>query len=131
MSYRGQELFEQQLTAELRRCRPYIEAALQFTGGTHEWEDIVYLVRKRTAQFWPGKNCAVITELVDTPGLRYCGIWLAGGELEELKEVERNIALWAREQGARKVIIRGRPGWEKVLEGYRRAYVALEKDLAP
>ena len=130
MSYRGQELFEQQLTAELRRCRPFIEAALQYTGGTHDWDDIVYLVRKRTAQFWPGKNCAAITELIDTPGLRYCGIWLAGGELEELLEIERNIAQWARdEMRCRKVIIRGRPGWERVLEGYSRAYVALEKEL--
>ena len=29
------------LSDELERCRPWIEAALEYCGGTHEFEDIV------------------------------------------------------------------------------------------
>jgi hypothetical protein len=132
MSYRGAELFEQHITAELRRCRPFIEGALCYCGGTHEWDDIVYLVRRRLAQFWPGERAALVTEVINTPCQRYLNIWLVGGELEEILAIEPHIINFAREQGCTRVIANGRKGWERVLAplDYRPVYVAYEKDLS-
>ncbi len=54
---------------------------------------------------------------------------LAGGDLSELRDIEREIDLYARSFGYPFVEIVGRPGWERVLPGYRRVAVVLRKEL--
>ena len=54
-------------------------------------------------------------------------IGLAGGELEELVNVEKQILNFASKEGYKMVEIVGRPGWEKVLDGYERVAVMLRK----
>ena len=39
------------------------------------------------------------------------------------------IEKYAKDEGCRAMRIYGRPGWERVLDGYRREYVILEKAL--
>lgn len=115
--------------AELARLRPQIEAALERAGGTHGFTDIVSNIYRGNLQLWPGKQSAVVTEVMDAPLMRYVHIFLAGGDLDELTEMEKAICTWAREIGARRVTINGRTGWERALEGYQRAHVALAKEL--
>ena len=44
---------------EIERCRPWIEAALKYTGGTHEFEDIVDGIRSSRMQLWPSERGAL------------------------------------------------------------------------
>jgi hypothetical protein len=56
-------------------------------------------------------------------------VGLAGGDLEELLEVEQDICSYAIENGFSSVEIIGRPGWERVLDGYERTAVLMRKEL--
>jgi len=56
-------------------------------------------------------------------------IGLAGGDLEELLDIEEEICSYARTNGFTSVEIIGRPGWERMLDGYRRTAVLLRKEL--
>lgn len=56
-------------------------------------------------------------------------IGLAGGDLEELQQVEIEIDLYARRIGFERIEIVGRDGWLKTLPGYKKAAVVLRKEL--
>lgn len=55
-------------------------------------------------------------------------IGLAGGELAELKEIEKQICEYAKCNGFTNVEIVGRPGWEREL-GYDRVAVVMRKNI--
>jgi hypothetical protein len=58
-------------------------------------------------------------------------VWLAGGEWNEIREWIPTIEGFMRDRGAHRVWIRGRPGFQRVLQpyGYRLAAVQLAKAL--
>ena len=52
------------VTGDLDRCREWISAALEYSGGTHDIIDIYEGIYKGTMQLWPSKNCCIVTELI-------------------------------------------------------------------
>jgi hypothetical protein len=56
-------------------------------------------------------------------------IGLAGGNLQELKQIEEEICDFAKARNFRFVEIIGRPGWERELPDYKRTAVLLRKEL--
>jgi hypothetical protein len=56
-------------------------------------------------------------------------VGLAGGDLEELVGIEHDICSYAQDNDFSSVEIIGRPGWERVLDGYKRTAVVMRKDL--
>jgi hypothetical protein len=120
--------------AAWRRCLPYVEAALARAGGTHEIEDVERLIGEGWAHFWPGRRCAVVTELYRYPRLTACNLWLMGGELKELLALRPHIEDWARAQGCTRILGGGpRRGWARVLApvGYKPEFIIYSKDLSP
>lgn len=84
------------------------------------------------AQLWVGARAAMVTLLEEEPRERRLLIWLAGGDLGELVNVLRPAAeRWARGLGCRRVLIVGRPGWERALapEGYAPLARIIAKEL--
>lgn len=57
-------------------------------------------------------------------------VGLAGGDLEELMEIERDICSYAKQNDFSSVEIIGRPGWERALGGYKRVAVIMRKGLS-
>ena len=49
---------------EIERCRPWIEAALEYSGGTHSFEDIVDGIQSSRMQLWPSPRGCIVTEIV-------------------------------------------------------------------
>ena len=47
---------------ELERCRVWIEAALEYGGGTHLFEDIAEAISEGRMQLWPAKDSCIVTE---------------------------------------------------------------------
>ena len=114
------------------RCRPYLEAALEHADGAYALEDVARRVEEGRAQFWPGRRCAVVTEIYDYPRLKACNFWLLGGDLRELLALQPIIETWARAQGCTRMLGGGpRAGWARVLgsRGYRPAWTIYCKDL--
>ena len=56
-------------------------------------------------------------------------IGLAGGNLQELKHIEKEICDFAKARNYRFIEIIGRPGWERELTDYKRTAVLLRKEL--
>lgn len=120
---------EDRLGAQWERCAEYISDALAYAGGTHTMEDVYQAVATGKAQFHPLEKSAIITEIVDYPQRAICRIWLAGGELDELMQAEKSIAVWAKSLGCDAMEIIGRKGWQRQLKDYTATAVILAKDL--
>lgn len=116
---------------EFERCKPWLEAALAEGYATRDISDVERALRHGLMQFWPGAQCAMVTELVDHPRKRVLCIYLAGGNLEELKAMYPSVEAFAREMNADAVVVNGRPGWKKVFapHGVRAGVVQFVKEL--
>lgn len=115
--------------ADWARFAPQLDAALAHAGRTHTLADVRAMVEAGQAQAWVGPRAAVITVIEDDPGERRLLIWLAGGELSDATErLLPRIEAWASEQGCRRSMIIGRPGWERVLA--TRGYAPLARIIA-
>ena len=118
----------------LARCRPYIDAALAETGvgrATHTFQDIVEGVTEGRFMFWPGERSCMITELISYPKRRGVHVFLAGGELEEILEMEKDLTKWAKSIGADHISLSGRAGWTRALKsaGWGHPLTTLTKEL--
>jgi hypothetical protein len=105
------------------RCRPILEAAAnRFSNGTIE--EAERSIEAERAWFWPGPHSAAISEITHD-----FHIWLAGGSLPELLEMERGGEHWARAHGCRRMTVDGRKGWERVLKplGYRSVTLLIKE----
>ena len=116
--------------AEWRRLRHHILAALEHAGGTHTEDDVLDLLRADQAQFWPADNSAMVTEIVGYPNGSHCRIWLAGGEYDELRALERDMVIpWASSVGCRRIELVGRKGWARRLNDYQEVARVLAKEI--
>jgi len=93
-------------------------------------EHVELALADNAMQFWPGEKCAMVTQIFNFPKVRYLDIFLCGGDLNELLEMEQSVCAYAKQWGCQRVTGGGRKGWAKVMGriGYKPATV-LEKDL--
>ena len=103
---------------EFKRCKKYIEAALKYTGGTHDIIDIYEGLYKGTMQLWPNDNSCLVTEIVTYPKKKVLNVFLGGGDLAEILEMHESVITWAKEQGCSALNMTGRFGWKKPLSKY-------------
>ena len=122
---------QQWVAAHFGRCRPWIDAALAaYPLRTHTIEHVREALESGNCMLWPTANSAAVVEIVEHPtGLRTLHHWLAGGDLDELRETAGRVEAFAREHGFAAVTISGRPGWARALPGYRRVAALTMKDL--
>jgi hypothetical protein len=126
-----QDVIDPAFEAEWTRCAPWIGAALEYSGGSHDLEDVKAAVERGEARLWGWPNSAVVTELQNWPRGRFLLIWLAGGALDELRDVMLpQVEDYGREQGCDRVYVIGRSGWAKALPGYRQVAVSVAKELS-
>ena len=96
------------------KSRKYILEALDRGIDTHSEKDIFYAISRNEAQLWTGQKSACVTEIVTYPRYKMLRFWLGGGDLEELKEMEKPICEWAKSIGCKKSMIMGRKGCSRV-----------------
>lgn len=117
---------------DLERLRHHVEAALEYSGGTHGIEDIAEGLKKGRFQLWPANDSVVVTEIIVYPRLKNLHFFLAGGDLDELRLMRPLIESWGRDMGCTRVSLAGREGWSKTFlrdEGYKPKWFVLSKDL--
>jgi hypothetical protein len=117
---------------QLDRLRHHVEAALEYSGGTHDFEDVVQMVEGHRLQLWPAKDSVVLTEIIDYPRLKNLHYFLAGGDLDELSRMRPLIESWGKSIGCTRVTLAGRRGWAKTFlkdEGYSPQWSVLAKEL--
>lgn len=117
--------------AEWDRCKPWIEAALVYANGTHTIEDIEHGIATGVFQFWPGKNAAIVSEVIRYPRLSALNFFLIGGDLSELKDMEPAVTEWAKSIGCKRVMGVGRRGFERAFKssGFEPWWLCICKDI--
>lgn len=115
---------------EMIRCREWIESALEYNGGTHDFIHIVDGVIGGNFQFWSNDRCAVITEVIDYPNKRVLHVFLAGGSLDGIRDLEDSAIEWSKSIGCSAFTLAGRKGWEKALknDGWKNLYTSMIKE---
>lgn len=116
---------------EIERCKPWIEAALGFSGGTHEYDDVAYAILQGQMQLWPADDGCLVTEMLLYPKKKVLHIFLAGGKLETLTDMHESVIWWAKAQGCSALTLSGRKGWVKALESFdwKPTMVCLTKEI--
>ena len=119
------------LSPDLERCKPWIEAALVHCNGTHEWDDIVAGIASSKMQLWAAPRGCIVTEIVVYPKKKVINIFLAGGELDQIMDMEHDIAQWAKSHGCTGGMMTGRLGWKKPLteNGWKLQHVHFHKEI--
>jgi hypothetical protein len=116
---------------EFERCRPWIEAALEYSGGTHTFDDVVDGITSGRMQFWPAPRGCAVTELVRFPRKMTLNCFLAGGEMDQILDMFEDARNWGRQQGCTAFTLAGRAGWQRVLKsrGFSPTMVVLEAEI--
>jgi hypothetical protein len=114
----------------IRANREYIEAALEYSGGTHLFEDIEAGILSGKMQLWSGPNCAAVTEVIEYPRKKVLHIFLAGGDMAGLLDMMDSAEAWGRTQGCTSLTLSGRRGWSRVLDphGFKPVLIVMERD---
>ena len=118
------------LEDELERCRPWLEAALKHSGGTHVFDDIVAGIRKGTMQLWPTPRGCLLTEKVCYPRKKVLNIFLGGGDLDQILDMNDDVIKFAKLEGCTALTMTGRKGWVKPLlkDGWTNPHFVYEKE---
>lgn len=107
--------------------RLYIENALAYTEGTHTFDDLVVMVLQGRLLWWPLPSSFMLTEIVTYPQTKHLNVFLAGGELNEIRATQDQLIMLARMQGCQALSLSGRRGWVKALEkqGWKESHTAM------
>jgi hypothetical protein len=111
--------------------RAMIESALEYSGGTHTFEDVKAMIIAGTAQIWPAPRGVVVTEIIEYPRKRVLHIFLAAGELDQFFDMAESAEAWGRAQGCVSMTLSGRMGWQRVMHkhGWKPVLVTMEKPI--
>lgn len=103
---------------------------MEYSGGTHEWQDIVDGIESGHMQLWPAPRGCLVTEITVYPRKSVLNVFLGGGELDQLIDMHADVEAWGKAQGCAGATIIGRPGWERVYKnrGWKRLHTVLAKE---
>ena len=131
MSAQAQLSHAEMMMLELDRCRHWIESALHYSGGTHEFIDIVNGVLSGTMQLWAGDRGCAVTEITVYPQTKILHVFLAGGDMDQIIDFQESAAEFAKMNGCDKMTIAGRRGWTRVLDkhDWEESFCVMTKEL--
>lgn len=117
--------------SEFVRCIPWLQAALDAGGNTHTIEDLFRSISVGRMQFWPAPRGCAVTEIVVYPRRKTLHIFLAGGEMDQIVDMDGSAAEFARANGCDGMSICGRRGWVRVLKdnGWKETMTTLVKEI--
>lgn len=122
---------ERNIIKNLEKSRDYLEAALEYSGGTHDFDDVVEAVLKGNMQLWCADDAAAVTEIIVYPKKKSLHVFLAGGNMDTLLEMYKSAEIWGKQLGCDAFTIAGRKGWQRVFNnhGFEPLCMYLKKEL--
>ena len=115
-------------TDQWERIAPMLENSLD---GACSLEQLELEINEGRAQVWPLPNAAVVTQVAEQFGRRILRVWLAGGDLHELRRCAHFLDDIAEMHHCSRIEVDGRRGWKRVLQkhGFQEMRITLVKDL--
>jgi len=112
-------------------CRNWIESALQYSGGTHSFQDIVDGVLSGHMQLWVGESGCAVTEIDIFPKKKTLHVFLAAGDMDQIIDFQDSAVEFAKLNGCDSMTIAGRSGWKRVLDkhDWHEQFVVLEREI--
>ena len=110
-----------------------LERALGHAGDTHTVLDVLGMVAGGDAQMFGGSSGMVVTEVLRYPRSASVRVWLGAGERDAVLALHPQVEQFAREVGASRMELVGRPGWIRPAAplGWKPRGVWMTKELAP
>lgn len=109
-----------------------IEKACEYSCGTVTPETVYKGVMAEDFQLWVSDDSKMVavTQVSDyDDGSRYLTwILLSGEDLEKYMQLKVIVDDWAKKLGCKGDELLGRPGWARVLKGYKEIYRFLRQD---
>jgi hypothetical protein len=120
-----------ELLYSIREREQHILNALAYTEGTHTFDDIVSMILAGRLTWWQNGQSFAVTEFVSYPRENHIHIFLAGGDLNELLDLQDTIAIYGKHAGCSTLTMAGRKGWLKPLAevGWTHAHTAMKRNL--
>lgn len=114
-------------------AKPFIQKAIDRTSDTFNINDILGLLKEKKAQLFVVADerveAAFITTVETSPSDKWVRVmWCGGNTLDWLPDFGA-VEQWAKDIGASRVVLYGRPGWKKKLPDYEQTAVILERKL--
>ena len=105
--------------------------ALARAGGTHTYEDVLQSISVGDMFFWPASKSCMVTEIVQYPRLRALHVFLAAGDLAEIKNMESSLISFAKSLKCSALSMSGRKGWTKALKelGWQESHITLVREI--
>lgn len=115
------------LANSLLERRRHIEAALEYADGTHTFDDVVDMVMTGRLFWHPLPNSFMVMEIIDYPRAKHLHVFLAGGDLDEIRATQPDLVDMAKANGCSAVSLGGRRGWVKALatQGWKESHTAV------
>jgi len=98
------------------QIKKWINDALGYSGGTHDYDDVVKAIQDGQMQLWAAPKGCIVTEILVYPKKKVLHIFLAGGELKQITDMQDDVIAWAKNQGCSALSLSGRHGWTKALK---------------
>lgn len=120
------------LLNDIIRCRPWIESALEYAQGTHDFADIVDAILENRMQLWANDKACAVTEVIDFPKKRMLHVFLAGGDMAGVRDLEEPAIEWGKTIGCTDMTLTGRKGWVRALKdgGWSDSHVMMIKRIS-
>lgn len=121
----------QQLFDRLTHCRPWIEAALAYGDDAHTFDDIAQGILAGRYRLWVRPNGCAVTEIQVYPRKKVCNVFLAGGDMQVIKDLQAPCEEYARAMGCSDLVLTGRRGWVRALadNGWAETHTTMKRSL--
>lgn len=114
---------------------PVLQRACDRSDGRYAVDDVRAALLRRDMQLWIAVGggtdtieAICITEIVAYPQEKRCGVvFCAGRDVPRWLHHLDAIEAWAQMQGCAALELQGRPGWERLLDGWDKTHVLLRK----
>ena len=123
---------EPEWVVEFKRCRPWLEAALEYADGTFNIIDVADGIAMGNMHIWPTEDAVAVTQIVNYPRKKVIHAFLVGGKLEGIMKLEKTVVRWAKSQKCHSLTLTGRSGWSKSLLteiGYKSTSISMSKEI--
>lgn len=117
---------------KFKECEKYISDALKYCNGTHDLQDVADQIHRGELQLWPANETALVSQIITYPKRKAIHIFLAGGNIDELINMEQSVFTWAKMQGCDLLTFSGRLGWSRSKlkqRGYKVDHMMMVKEL--
>lgn len=114
---------------------PYIDSFVERAGGRYDIDDVFFNIKEGCWKLWVVHEnlvirAVLITQFIQYPKVKELQIIMCVGEsYEDWYFLVNKMEEYASLSGCKKITAVTRPGWEKIMRGYKKTHVYLERNL--